>query len=131
MPFLASLDHLVLTVVDVRKTVDFYCGILGCEEITYDNGRKAILFGNQKINLHVKGSEIVPHALHAAPGTADLCFLSTVPVAALVRHFGAHGIPVELGPVERIGACSPLISIYVRDPDGNLIEIANKKHPAA
>lgn len=127
MPFLASLDHLVLTVSDVRKTLDFYCGVLGCKELTFGDNRKAILFGNQKINLHVQGREIKPHATTPTPGSADLCFLSTVPVQALVRHFGAHGISVELGPVERTGATSPLLSIYVRDPDGNLVEIANRK----
>lgn len=74
MPFLASLDHLVLTVSDLQKTLDFYCGVLGCEEITFGDKRKAIRFGDQKINLHVKGNEIVPHALCPAPGSADLCF---------------------------------------------------------
>lgn len=81
MPFLASLDHLVLTVSDLQRTLDFYCGVLGCEEVTFGDKRKAIRFGDQKINLHVKGNEIVPHALCPAPGSADLCFLSTVPVA--------------------------------------------------
>jgi catechol 2,3-dioxygenase-like lactoylglutathione lyase family enzyme len=130
MPFLASLDHLVLTVSDLQRTLDFYCGVLGCEEVTFGDKRKAIRFGDQKINLHVKGNEIVPHALCPAPGSADLCFLSTVPVAALAGHFKAHGIAVELGPVERTGATGNLLSIYVRDPDGNLIEIANRKRPA-
>ena len=97
MPFLASLDHLVLTVSDLQRTLDFYCGVLGCEEVTFGDKRKAIRFGDQKINLHVKGNEIVPHALCPAPGSADLCFLSTVPVAALAGHFKAHGIAVELG----------------------------------
>ncbi len=129
MPFLASLDHLVLTVADVQKTIDFYCGVLGCEEVTFGDNRKAIRFGDQKINLHVKGKEIQPHARHPTPGSADLCFLSTVPVAALAGHFKAHGIAVELGPVERTGATGNLLSIYVRDPDGNLIEIANRKRP--
>lgn len=112
MPFLASLDHLVLTVSDLQKTLDFYCGVLGCEEVTFGDKRKAIRFGDQKINLHVKGNEIVPHALCPAPGSADLCFLSTVPVAALAGHFKAHGIAVELGPVERTGATGNLLSIY-------------------
>ena len=129
MPFLASLDHLVLTVADVQKTIDFYCGVLGCEEVTFGDNRKAIRFGDQKINPHVKGKEIQPHARHPTPGSADLCFLSTVPVAALAGHFKAHGIAVELGPVERTGATGNLLSIYVRDPDGNLIEIANRKRP--
>ena len=129
MPFLASLDHLVLTVADVQKTIDFYCGVLGCEEDTFVDNRKAICFGNQKINLHIKGNEVATHALYPTPGSADLCFLSTVPVAALAGHFKAHGIAVELGPVERTGATGNLLSIYVRDPDGNLIEIANRKRP--
>ena len=130
MPFLVSLDHLVLTVSDLQKTLDFYCGVLGCEEVTFGDKRKAIRFGDQKINLHVKGNEIVPHARWPAPCSADLCVLSTVPVAALAGHFKAHGIAVELGPVERTGATGNLLSIYVRDPDGNLIEIANRKRPA-
>ena len=115
MPFLASLDHLVLTVADVQKTIDFYCGVLGCKEVTFGDNRKAIRFGDQKINLHIKGNEVAPHALYPTPGSADLCFLSTV--------------PVELGPIERTGATGNLLSIYVRDPDGNLIEIANRKRP--
>lgn len=127
MPFLASIDHLVLTVADVKKTLAFYCGILGCREITYNDGRKAILFGNQKINLHVQKKEFEPHAERPTPGSADLCFLSTVPVEALMRHFHAHGVSVEVGPVKRTGAVCPLMSIYVRDPDGNLIEIANQR----
>ena len=127
MPFLASIDHLVLTVSDINKTLGFYCGILGCQELSFGENRKAILIGNQEINLHIQGNEIKPHASTPTPGSADLCFLSTVPVHALVRHFGAHGIEVELGPVERTGATSELLSIYVRDPDGNLIEIANRK----
>lgn len=127
MPFLASLDHLVLTVNDIDKTLAFYCGILGCREITFGDNRKAIAVGNQKINLHTKGAEIAPHAQHPLPGSADLCFLSTVPVQALARHFAAHGVAVELGPVPRSGAAGALLSIYVRDPDGNLIEIANRK----
>ena len=129
MPFLASLDHLVLTVADVQKTIDFYCGVLGCKEVTFGDNRKAIRFGDQKINLHIRGNEVAPHALYPTPGSADLCFLSTVPVAALAGHFKAHGIAVELGPIERTGATGNLLSIYVRDPDGNLIEIANRKRP--
>ena len=121
MPFLASLDHLVLTVADVQKTIDFYCGVLGCEEVTFCDNRKAIRFGDQ--------NEVAPHALYPTPGSADLCFLSTVQVAALAGHFKAHGIAVELGPIERTGATGNLLSIYVRDPDGNLIEIANRKRP--
>lgn len=128
MPILAAIDHLVLTVSDLQKTLDFYCGILGCEEVSFGNNRKAILLGEQKINLHVAGKEIQPNARCAVPGSADLCFLSTVPVQALIRHLAAHGVPLEEGPVKRTGARWPLLSIYVRDPDGNLIEIANRCH---
>ena len=128
MPFLAAIDHLVLTVSDVDRSLDFYCNVLGCEPISFGENRKAFGVGNQKINLHEAGREIVPHAQTPVPGSADLCFLSTVPVAALAKHLAAHGHPVELGPVERQGAAFALVSIYVRAPDGNLIEIANRRH---
>ena len=126
MPILASVDHLVLTVENIERSVEFYCGVLGAEEITFGEGRKAVRIGQQKINLHLKGAEISPHAQRPTPGSADLCFLSTVLVEALMRHLGAHGVEVELGPVPRTGAVTKLMSVYVRNPDGNLVEIANR-----
>ncbi len=124
-PQLDSLDHLVLTVEDLRKTLDFYCGILGCREVTFGAGRKAIRLGRQKINLHLKGREVAPHARRPTEGSADLCFLSETPIEDWIKHLHAKGVPIELGPVPRTGAEHALCSIYIRDPDGNLIEIAN------
>jgi catechol 2,3-dioxygenase-like lactoylglutathione lyase family enzyme len=111
-----SLDHLVLTVADVGRTVDFY-ERLGMEARTFEDGRVALHFGDQKINLHLRGAEIEPHAATPLAGSADLCFL--------VDELPAEsGLPVELGPVERTGAHGPLRSVYLRDPDGNLIELS-------
>jgi len=125
VPKLASLDHLVLTVADLAATLGFYCGVLGCEEVTFAGGRKALGFGQQKINLHVRGAEFEPKAEHPTAGSGDLCFLSVTPLADWQAHLIAHGIVIEEGPVRRTGATGPILSIYCRDPDGNLIEIAN------
>ena len=125
---LDSLDHLVLTVADLERTCDFYSRALGMEVITFragDSDRKALRFGSQKINLHQAGREFDPKALHPLPGTADLCFLTSVPVHDVMAHLIDLGIPVEEGPVRRTGAVTPLLSVYIRDPDQNLIEIAN------
>ena len=128
-PCLTSLDHLVLTVSDMDATVAFYTDALGmtAEAFTPADGsrRWALKFGAQKINLHKAGAEFEPKAAHPAPGTADLCFLSDVPLADWKAHLAAQGVTVEDGPVPRTGATGPLTSIYIRDPDGNLIEISN------
>lgn len=121
------LDHLVLTVRDLRATVDFYSRALGMREVTFAGGRKALAFGAQKINLHEAGREFEPKARHPTPGSADLCFLTETPVEDWARQLAALGVAVIEGPVARTGATGPLWSIYVRDPDGNLIEIANLK----
>jgi catechol 2,3-dioxygenase-like lactoylglutathione lyase family enzyme len=123
----ASLDHLVLTVRDLRATIDFYTRALGMTEVTFGAGRKALVFGTQKINLHQAGKEFEPKADRPTPGSADLCFLTDTPVEDYAKHLAALGVPVIEGPVERTGAVGPLLSIYVRDPDANLIEIANLK----
>jgi catechol 2,3-dioxygenase-like lactoylglutathione lyase family enzyme len=123
---LASLDHLVLTVADLARTVDFYVRVLGMTEMTFGAGRKALAFGTQKINLHVAGAEFRPHARVPAPGSADLCFLTALPLPDAMAHVRACGVAIEEGPVLRTGATGPLTSFYVRDPDGNLIEIANR-----
>jgi catechol 2,3-dioxygenase-like lactoylglutathione lyase family enzyme len=122
-----SLDHLVLTVRDLRATIDFYTRALGMQEVTFAGGRKALGFGTQKINLHLAGKEFEPKAERPTPGSADLCFLTQTPVGQYVAHLAALGIAVIEGPVARTGAVGPLWSIYVRDPDRNLIEIANLK----
>ena len=128
-PTLTALDHLVLTVADIAATRQFYTDVLGMRavEFTPQDGttRWALKFGAQKINLHLAGAEFDPKAAHPAPGTADLCFLSATPISDWLRHLAQKNTPVETGPVTRTGATGPILSIYVRDPDGNLIEIAN------
>ncbi len=122
---LDRLDHLVLTVRDLSATVDFYTRVLGMTEVTFGQGRKALQFGNQKINLHEAGREFEPKAKTPVPCSADLCFITATPIADVQAHLAAHGVPVEEGPVPRTGAIGPITSVYVRDPDGNLIEISN------
>ena len=122
---LDSLDHLVLTVDDVEAACDFYSRVLGMEVVTFGEGRKALRFGRQKINLHRAGHEFEPKAQRPTPGSADLCFLTATPLADVQRELAALHVPVVEGPVARTGAVFPLLSLYVRDSDGNLIEIAN------
>jgi catechol 2,3-dioxygenase-like lactoylglutathione lyase family enzyme len=121
----SSLDHLVLTVDDIDATVAFYRTALGMREITFGAGRRALALGDQKINLHPHAAPITPHARRPTPGSADLCLLTHVPITRVVQHLQAAGVPVEEGPVHRTGATSALLSVYVRDPDGNLVEISN------
>ncbi len=123
---LDSLDHLVLTVRDIDASVAFYATVLGMDVVTFGAGRKALTFGSQKINLHQHGREFEPKALAPTPGSADLCFLTSVPLAEVSRHLAACGVNVLEGPVQRTGATGPILSVYVRDPDMNLIEIANR-----
>jgi len=120
-----ALDHLVLTVADVEVTCAFYERVLGMRVVTFGEGRRALAFGAQKINLHAAGREFEPHAARPAPGSADLCFLTDTPVADVVAHLARLGVPVEAGPVRRTGATGPILSVYVRDPDGNLLEVSN------
>lgn len=119
------LDHLVLTVADVDHTVAFYRDVLGMEEVRFGEGRRALAFGHSKINLHRAGHEFEPKARHPTPGSADVCLVTADPLEEVQRELAAHGIPVEEGPVERTGARGPLRSVYVRDPDANLVEISN------
>lgn len=120
-----SLDHLVLTVRDLDATCAFYERVLGMQVVTFDNGRRALQFGQQKINLHQVGHEFAPKALHPTPGSGDLCFITTIPLAEVIAHVQSCGIVIEEGPVSRTGAVGAIESIYLRDPDNNLIEIAN------
>ncbi len=120
-----SLDHIVLTCADPDATVAFYERV-GMEREEFGAGRLALRFGDQKLNLHWAGAEFQPHAAMPAPGSADLCLLVDGPIAAVVEHLALVGIPVEEGPVERTGAVGPLLSVYVRDPDGNLVEFAEQ-----
>lgn len=121
-----SLDHLVLTVADIQNTIDFYTNILGMQEITFGDNRKALLFGKQKINLHQRGAEIKPNAQHAACGTADLCLLTDTPLTQVVEILQEHGVNIlENGQiVPRTGAVGKIQSVYCYDPDGNLLEIS-------
>lgn len=119
-----ALDHLVLTVADIDRTVAFYAGVLGMERVTFGAGRVALAFGSQKINLHQAGREFEPKALAPTPGSADLCFVAAIPLDQVQARLAAAGIAVEEGPVARTGAVGPIASVYVRDPDGNLIEIS-------
>lgn len=121
------LDHLVLTVRDVAATCAFYRRVLGMEEVTFGAGRKALRFGMQKINLHEAGREVDPKAAHPTPGSGDLCFITEVPLSEVVAHLRSCGVAVELGPVPRTGATGAIRSVYFRDPDGNLIEVANEE----
>jgi catechol 2,3-dioxygenase-like lactoylglutathione lyase family enzyme len=118
-----SLDHLVLTVRDIEATVRFY-EALGMRRETFGEGRTALRFGDQKLNLHEAGSEIAPHAEHPTRGSADLCFLLDGGLDEVARALAATAVPVELGPVRRTGALFALDSLYVRDPDGNLVELS-------
>lgn len=119
------LDHLVLTVADIDASIAFYVGVLGMEAVSFGAGRRALAFGSQKINLHPATAPLKPHALAPTPGSADLCLITTTPVAEVLRHLEACGVAVEEGPVPRTGAVGPIMSVYFRDPDGNLIEVSN------
>jgi catechol 2,3-dioxygenase-like lactoylglutathione lyase family enzyme len=118
------LDHLVLTTTDEAACVRFYTDILGMRLETFGEGRKAFTFGNQKINLHIKGREYEPKAHLPVPGALDLCFIASVPLDDVIQRLSAHHVTIEEGPVMRTGATSRIRSVYVRDPDLNLIEIS-------
>jgi catechol 2,3-dioxygenase-like lactoylglutathione lyase family enzyme len=121
---IARLDHLVLTVRNLDIAVDFYARILGMTPETFDRDRKALRFGRQKINLHESGKEFEPKAFRPTPGSADVCFVVETPLPEVVEHIRAQGGEILLGPVERTGAEGPMESVYLRDPDGNLIELS-------
>lgn len=126
---LDALDHLVLTVFDPEASITFYSRVLGMkvEQFRPPDGtvRTALKFGRQKINLHRAGAEFEPKARIPTAGSADLCFLTQTPLADWMRLLTEAGVTIEAGPVERTGATGPLLSIYLRDPDGNLIEVSN------
>jgi len=124
-PLISHLDHLVLTVKDINKTVEFYTLVLQMQVEVFAEGRFALKFGAQKINLHLLGSEFEPKANHPTSGAADLCFITVLPLAEVISHVQTCGVDIIDGPVKRTGATSPILSFYFRDPDGNLIEVAN------
>lgn len=120
-----SIDHLVLTVRDIAITISFYSQVLGMQEISFSGDRKALKFGNHKINLHEYGKEIEPKAEYPMPGSADLCFITSTPIKEVEKHIRTCGINIVEGPVRRTGAKGNILSIYLRDPDGNLLELSN------
>jgi catechol 2,3-dioxygenase-like lactoylglutathione lyase family enzyme len=122
---LLRFDHIVLTVADIEATCAFYRRVLGMRVVTFAGDRKALAFGSQKINLHQRGKEFEPKARAPTPGSADLCLIASTPVDEVVAHLRDCGVPVLDGPVSRTGALGPIVSVYFRDPDGNLIEVAN------
>jgi len=121
---LDQLDHLVLTVASIDAAIDFYTEVLGMDPVALD-GRKALTFGTQTIKLHQRGHEFKPHAAYPTPGSADLCFITTTPLDEAIRYLTDLRVHIEAGPVERNGAMGRIRSIYIRDPDRNLIEVAN------
>jgi catechol 2,3-dioxygenase-like lactoylglutathione lyase family enzyme len=120
-----SLDHLVLTVKDIGATCEFYAKVLGMEVITFGENRKALSFGSQKINLQQLGRESTLKADKPTPGSADVCFITSVSLSDVIAHLNSCGVKLIGGPVERNGARGLMMSLYFRDPDMNLIEVAN------
>ena len=119
------LDHLVLTVASIERTCDFYSRVLGFEIVTFLGDRRALKFGQQKINLHQIGLEFEPKAVRPTAGSGDLCFIADTSVEQVIAELHAANVAIELGPVERTGALGKIRSVYLRDPDQNLIEISN------
>jgi len=122
---ISRIDHLVLTVQDIQQTCEFYAKVLGMEVITFSENRKALKFGQQKLNLHQVGHEFEPKAKHPTPGAIDLCLITDTPLQEIRVHLNNCGVIIESGIVPRTGAMGAIASLYIRDPDGNLVEIAN------
>ncbi|MBT8347128.1 MAG: VOC family protein [Desulfofustis sp.] len=120
-----ALDHLVLTVSDITVACEFYERVVGCKVVTFGDNRKALQCGNQKINLHRSGAEFRPCARQPTPGSADICFITATTIDDLIAHFKKCRVAIEEGPVQRTGARGPILSVYIRDPDENLIELSN------
>jgi len=128
---ISSIDHIVLTASDIDKTISFYCDILGMELYTFSvkdksKIRYALKFGDQKINLHNEKLPFKPHSRNPISGAVDICFLSSTPIEKWENIFLINNIKIEDGPLQKTGATGPIMSIYIRDPDQNLIEISNK-----
>ena len=124
---ISNLDHLVLTVKDINITVEFYESVLGMIAESFGDGRISLKFGNQKINLHEQGKEFEPKANQPVPGSEDLCFITDIELKQAMEYVESKGVQIIEGPVERTGATGAIISFYIRDPDRNLIEIANNE----
>ncbi|NKZ08763.1 VOC family protein [Actinomadura latina] len=118
------LDHLVLTVADIDAAIWFYTRVLGMEAVTFGAGRRALAFGAGKINLHEAGREFEPKAARPTPGSADLCLITACSMDEVLADLERHAVHVEEGPVARTGATGPITSVYIRDPDHNLIELS-------
>jgi len=121
----SHIDHIVLTVRNIEETLKFYNSVLGMEIITFGDGRKALKFGIHKINLYDSGNKLTPKATSPVPGSADICFISHVPISRVVQELKNKNVEIIEGPVEKTGAAGKIISVYFRDPDGNLIELSN------
>lgn len=122
---ISHLDHLVLTVANIETTCQFYQSALNFEVITFGENRKALQFGHQKVNLHQFGKEFEPKALRPTAGSADLCFIAETPLEEVIKHLQQLNIKIVEGPIQRTGAVGKIFSVYLRDPDQNLIEISN------
>ena len=120
-----SIDHVVFTVKDINATCEFYTKVLSMEVVTFGEGRKALAFGSQKINLQQAGRESTLIAEKPTPGSADICFVTSVPVSEVIAHLNSCGARLVAGPVERNGARGIMMSVYFRDPDLNLLEVSN------
>ena len=123
---LSKLDHIVLTVSNIEKTISFYVSVMGMKKEVFGQGRVALKYGDQKINLHEFGNEFEPKANKPTPGSADLCFITKTPLNEAMSHVMSCGVEIIEGPVERTGAKGLILSFYFRDPDNNLIEVANE-----
>lgn len=120
------IDHVVLTVASVERTVAFYERVLGMTAVSFGEDRRALAFGDQKLNLHQAGREFEPKALRPTPGAIDVCFTTDMPLDQVAAHLRSESVKIEHGPVDKIGARGALRSLYFRDPDGNLIEVSNE-----
>lgn len=120
-----GIDHVVFTVASIEKTLWFYCDLLGMEQVTFAGGRKAIKCGNQKFNLHLAGKEFEPKASKPTPGSIDICLITDTPLKTVIEELNVHNVSIVEGPVEKTGSHGKLLSVYLRDPDQNLIEISN------
>lgn len=119
------IDHIVLTVKDIPSSIHFYTTVMGMEKLVFGQGRIALAFGNQKINLHQQGNEFEPKAQNVKSGSADLCFIAKEPIELVINELAKNNVPLIEGPINRTGAVGKIISVYFRDPDGNLIEVSN------
>lgn len=119
------IDHFVLTVADIDATIAFYTTILGMTAVVFGGDRKALRFGDSRINLHPTDEKGGPKAHRPTPGSADVCLVVGDPIEAVIAELTGAGVPIEVGPVEREGARGQMTSVYLRDPDDNLIELSN------